>query len=259
LIQKLRKFVPSSVRTALSMIIGRQQRYPHTLTIRNLGGHTCRFRASCEMERGRILTLGDEEQFLRAFLGEIRHGDVVFDLGSCLGLYAIPAAHGGAHVTAFEPDPLFRAALKRNIRLNRLEDSITIVDWAVSDRSATASLFTDGLGGVSPSLAKVGERGAVTVHTDSLDNALERFELPRPHVVKMDIEGAEILALRGMKHLLTAPDAPRRIFVELHPAFLPAFGSSPDECMALLESSGYARQAFQARAEQLHCVYAKRP
>ncbi len=258
MIEALRRLLPPSVRHVLSVITGRKRWFPRVVTLRDLAGRPCRFRVTSEMERWRIISLGSEEEFLRGFLAEVRAGDMVFDVGSCLGLYAIPAACAGAQVVAFEPDPSFRSALARNVELNKLTRCIRIVDWAVADSEGTTTLFTDGTTGPSPSLARVGERGAVVVGTDSLDNAIRRGDLPMPDLVKMDIEGAEILALRGMTGLLTAPDAPRRLFVELHPVFLPRFGSCAEECTSLLASLGYETQSTHVRADQVHCVYARR-
>ena len=258
MIRVLRAILPNRVRRAVAAMRNRDSPFPCVVTLTDLSNKPCLFEVTGEMERGRILSLGDEGDFLRAFLAEVREGDVVFDVGSCLGLYAIPAAHSGARIFAFEPDTSFRAALVRNVNLNGLAGSITIVSWAVADQGGSATLFTDGLAGKSPSLARVGERGAKVVETDSIDAAVRRGGLPRPDLVKMDIEGAEILALRGMKELLGAPQAPRRIFVELHPVFLPAFGSSAEECMAVLNSFGYVQEVAEGRADQLHCVYARK-
>jgi len=98
-----------------------------------------------------------------------------------------------------------------------------VMDWAVSNQRGIATLYTDGVEGNSPSLDQVGERGSVLVNTDSIDNAISESVLPLPTVVKMDIEGAEILAIQGMKKLLSSQDAPRCLFIELHPDFLPGF------------------------------------
>jgi len=252
-----RRLVPPTIRTFLSKIGGRKGFFPRTVTLSDFARRPIRFRVSSEMERSRIVSFGSEEEFLRHFLGEVRVGDVVFDVGACLGIYAIPAALAGARVVAFEPDPSFRAALRDNVELNGLTGLIRIIDWAVAEAKGTTTLFTDGTTGPSPSLAQVGERGAVVVGKDSLDNAIGRGDLPVPDLVKMDIEGAEILALRGMTALLAAPRAPRRLFVELHPAFLPGFGSCVAECASMLDSLGYVAVSTHLRAEQLHCVYAR--
>lgn len=200
-------------------------------------------------------SLGGEPEFIRLLLDEVGPGQCLFDVGSCVGLYALHAALRGARVVAFEPDPAYRARLQRNIEINRLADRVKVIAWAVSDTKGTAVLYTDGVEGNSPSLELVGDRGSVSVSTDSIDAAMASHALPNPDVIKIDIEGAEILALRGMAGLLRSSAAPRCLFLELHPAFLGGFRSSVDECVGLMESSGYTRTYWQQRADQIHCIY----
>jgi len=78
-----------------------------------------------------------------------------------------------------------------------------------------------------------------------------------PTLVKIDIEGAEILALRGMNKLLSSKDAPRYLFIELHPDFLKGFRSSIEECVTIIESFGYVAEYSRSRADQFHYIYRK--
>jgi FkbM family methyltransferase len=189
-------------------------------------------------------------------LDELRPGDVLFDVGACIGFVSAHAAKRGARVVAFEPEPQFRSRLCENLALNELgNDEVRVIDWAVSDGPGEVQLYTDGVGGLSPSLSRVGERGAITICTDSIDAALSRADLPTPQVLKLDVEGAETLALRGMSRLLSRPAAPRTIFIELHPQFLPAFGSSIEEAAGLIAAAGYAVAFEAARSDQVHRVY----
>jgi FkbM family methyltransferase len=188
---------------------------------------------------------GGEKEFVRLILGELRPSDVLYDIGACVGLVTVHAARKGICTVAFEPDPSYRLRLEKNLRLNKLND-VKILEWAVSDRQGEATLFTDGVEGLSPSLVEIGKRGSVKIRTDTIDNALERGDIRVPDVLKIDIEGAETLALRGMGRLLGSDKAPRTIFIETHPDFLPGFGSSELEVISLLCSFGY-RKSFKAR------------
>ena len=114
----------------------------------------------------------------------------------------------------------------------------------------------DRLAGLSPCLRQTGaERGRITIRTDSIDSAIATGALPRPTVAKIDIEGAETAALKGMKSLLASASAPRTIFIELHPKFLPTFGSSVAEASGIIERAGYRVAYEQERADQVHRVY----
>lgn len=233
----------------------RDTRFPFRVKITEFQNSGCTFEITTPVEEWRVTRLGDETEFLGLLLRELSVGDVLFDIGSCVGLYALHAGLRGIRVCAFEPDPSYRQRLLKNVALNNLSQSVRVLDWAVSDQVGEASLFTDGVNGGSPSLAEFGSRGTVVVPTDSIDNALATNCFPVPTILKMDIEGAEILALRGMRQLLASEHKPRCMFIELHPQFLAAFNSSVDECTSLIESYGYIRQYFRTRDEQIHCIY----
>ena len=215
------------------------------------------FEITSKMEKSRVRSYGDEAESVERVLSEVKQGDVFYDVGSCVGLYSIHVALLGASVIAFEPDPSYRKRLKRNIRINNLRKKIKVLDWAVSDKAGNVTLYTDGVEGNSPSLRQVGSRGNVIVRTDTIDNAIRKKQIPAPNIVKLDIEGAEILALRGMKKLLTSSKAPRFLFVEFHPEFLPDYASSFEECKKLVEEFGYRNEYSFKRSDQYHYFFRK--
>ncbi|WP_226377617.1 FkbM family methyltransferase [Citrifermentans bremense] len=230
--------------------------YPRVTTLTDFVPDGVLFEVSNGVEAHRIEDFGGEEAFTRQILEQVQPGRTLLDIGACVGLVTVHAAKLGADVYAFEPDPYYRSRLKKNLRLNEL-DQVTVVPWAVSDTAGEAELFTDGAGGNSPSLRKVGERGREVVQTDTIDDALKRGEIRAPDLVKIDIEGAEILALRGMQGLLRSTQAPRVIFMEVHPQFLGNFGSSPDEVMELVQSFGYRTVQMVESHDQIHCIFVK--
>lgn len=233
-----------------------KSRYPYEVVIREIIPQGCRFEVSTGTERHRIEQFGDEEEFTRRILEETRPEEVLYDIGACVGFVSVHAAMKGAHVIAFEPDPSYRSRLLNNLGLNNLHD-VTVIRWAVSDERGEARLFTEGnANGRSPSLRNDGDRNVVKVSTDTIDNALARGEIPSPDILKLDIEGAEILALRGMKAMLES-SPPRTIFIESHPSFLPSFGSSAEEVDELIRSYGY-REDYRderSRARSVICTH----
>ncbi|MFH1079353.1 MAG: FkbM family methyltransferase [Pseudomonadota bacterium] len=230
--------------------------FPRVVTISKIIPSGCRFEISSDMESFRIESYGNEEEFTTMLIQEIRAGDIVFDIGACVGLVSVHAAKKDVMVYSFEPDPYYRSRLTNNMRLNGL-DNVNVIEWAVSDHAGQATLFTDGENGNSPSLRKIGERGSVMVKTDSIDKAIHRGDIPIPSVIKLDIEGAEILALRGMQELLIANHSPRAIFMEVHPDFLRYFGSSEKEIEDMMFQCGYTLDYKIDRSNQFHCVYRK--
>jgi FkbM family methyltransferase len=164
-------------------------------------------------------------------------------------------------VIAFEPDPETRERLKHNVSLNNISN-VVFVSWAVSDSAGEVSLFTDGASGYAPTLREQTNReGApknkVTVQTRTLDEEILAGNLPLPTVLKIDIEGAEVLCLRGAQKLLSGQlgQKPRLIFMELHPEFLPSFGSTGEEVHNFVLSHGYSVVWQEKRDAQIHYCY----
>jgi FkbM family methyltransferase len=232
------------------------QVYPRVVKLNGLIPSGCLFEVSTPVEVFRVEKYGNEKEFTAVILAELKQSDTFFDIGASVGLVAVHAGKKGVSTYAFEPDPQVRERLHINLKLNRLTNVQTVA-WAVSDGESEATLYTDGVDGRSPSLREVGQRGETTVATDSIDNAIQRKELPVPDVIKIDIEGAEALALPGMKDTLTSDNSPRVVFIELHPEFLPDFGATSDEVVAIIESYGYTMDEGKQRAEQVHCVFRK--
>ncbi len=214
----------------------------------------CRFHVGSGTENFRVTQFGGELEFTRRMMEEIRSGDVFFDIGACIGFVAVHARKRGAGVVAFEPEPSFRARLKENLALNGQHD-VPVVDWAVSDAVGTATLFTDGAHGTSPTLATTAPRDAVEISTGTIDNGLATENLPWPTLMKMDIEGAEVRALRGMRGLLRSSNKPRAIFIEVHPPMIQTFGDDVSELHAILTRAGYELATEEGRWEQLHHIW----
>ncbi len=257
MISRIKARIPDSTKILLKRQW--QKLCPPRLRVTRFIENGCSFEITSRMERFRVTGYGDEPDSIERVLSEVRPGDVFYDIGSCVGMYSLHAALLGSVVVAFEPDPSYRKRLKRNIQINGLSRKVSVLDWAVSDAIGVAPLYTNGLDGKSPSLRQEGDRGSTIVRTNTIDNAISSGEIAWPQLIKIDVEGAEILALRGMRATLSAHNAPRRLFVELHPGFLSAFGSSVDECDRIIQSGGYRRSHVQERSEQLHVMYTKGP
>ena len=165
----------------------------------------------------------------------------VFDIGANIGIFTLLAASRGAEVFAFEPSRMVRIQLKRNIDLNRLEERITIVPEAVADTQGTTCFFETrndnwGVGRIFLYGHTPDESVHYTVPTKTLDQFVA--ELGMPDVVKMDIEGAEWLVLRGASCTLADHNAPD-FLIEFHPGEIQALGGSIETCISQLRAFGF--------------------
>ncbi len=131
---------------------------------------------------------------------------MVWDLGAASGMFTLSACLRMplARVTAFEPSKRQRILLERNVRRNGLAARVGIEPHAAWNRDGRMVFRTHGAIG---SLKQSGEHlGALpfaeSVSAVTLDEWNERAGRRPVDLVKMDIEGAEIEALEGMRGTL---------------------------------------------------------
>jgi FkbM family methyltransferase len=196
------------------------------------------------LQRTLFFTGTYEPGLLRLLQEELRAGDTVVDVGAHVGVHSLTMAKrlralGGGRVTAFEPTPdsaaAARAAAARNglpvevIRsgLGEAEGEIELRgDPRYSTHDAgVRSQFGDG---------EVVARAPVT----TLDAWAERTGLDRLDVVKVDVEGAEILALRGMRETLERLK-PRVLAIEVKDVVMERGPGDEAALHALLAECGY--------------------
>jgi FkbM family methyltransferase len=130
----------------------------------------------------------------------VRAGSVVYDLGANIGLYAaqfLRLTSETGYVYCFEPNPIAMHYLAHNLSLTSANNYL-ILPLAVGDGSSPIEIVINpdnhALG--SSVFAKRGIR--ISVSSIALDDAIQRYSLRPPDVIKMDIEGAEMVAIKGM-------------------------------------------------------------
>ncbi len=178
------------------------------------------------------------------FSARLNPGDVVIDAGANIGWFSLVAARHigpGGVVHAFEPRPETGRALRRTIADNRLASVIHLWPYALSDRAEELNLVwaTDG---DNPGGSYLGEREIADGHERARVLALRLDELlpdVAPDIIKIDVEGAEPRAIRGMTQALSRKHPP--ILSELHaPQLMSVSNSSPREYIDQLGALGYA-------------------
>lgn len=193
-----------------------------------------------------------EPETTRLFQAVLRPGQTVMDIGAHVGYYTLLAARTvgpAGSVYAFEPAPENAALLRRNVELNGYRN-VVILNQAVSDRSGDSPLFLNQLDTGSHSLQALrlpasGVPQAVTVPVTTLDVFLEAKGWPRIDVVKMDIEGGEGAALRGMRGFLQRAGN-LTFIIEFCPWILRRVGSDPSGFLDELSGYGFEIQMIEA-------------
>jgi FkbM family methyltransferase len=172
----------------------------------------------------------------------LEHGGNFWDIGANIGYFTLAAAaalKGRGRVAAFEPGANAFARLKANVALNPVEN-IALYNLAASDRQGQAQLYLgDDAADSGASLYRLNrpQDRVETVAMVTVDGFLEQEGLARPEVMKVDVEGAELAALRGAQGLLA--QAPPMLLLEMEEKNLQAAGASRAAIQEFLGSYGY--------------------
>jgi FkbM family methyltransferase len=158
------------------------------------------------------------------------------DLGAHAGHFTLIASRivsTTGRVLAVEPAPSSVTHLRHHLAVNRVTN-VDVMEVAVSARAGSAR-FTDAPGSLGAHLSNEGEQ---TVPTVTLDDLVERWGGPPPACIKLNIEGAELSALRGGQATLAR--ARPVLFVATHG------DDTHHACIDLLAGHGYRVEALGA-------------
>jgi FkbM family methyltransferase len=181
-----------------------------------------------------------ETLLLPALIGP---GDTCVDVGAHWGYFSLlAAARVGANgrVLSIEADPRVFAMLEETLALN---PGLPVEAIQVAAAAEPGMLVLNGFDergdnwGIS-SVATIQGGTSFEVQSEPLDSLLERRGVGEVGLLKMDIEGAEALALRGA-HRFLGEHRIRALLLELHPRQIAALGASVAELVASLQGYGY--------------------
>lgn len=153
-----------------------------------------------------------EHEKVRLFRQIVRPGQIVFDVGAHVGYYTLAASRlvgRAGRVVAFEPVPRNLAYLRHHLEINEI-GNVDVVESAV-ERSTGSAQFLEGMGS---SMGRLSHDGDILVDTTTLEDACVRLAVPRVDVLKIDVEGAEVLVLAGGERILR--DMHPVVFLALH-------------------------------------------
>jgi len=146
----------------------------------------------------------DHEQWIeQAILSAIPKDGVFLDVGTHVGHYSLRASLIASKVISIEPNPESLKRLKENIELNDIYN-ITVHEIAAWDEGARLGMVSpnDAIRDGSMRIRQVLEdrQAGWMVDGRPLDNVLK--DEPRIDVIKLDVEGSDLHALRGMQQLI---------------------------------------------------------
>jgi len=174
------------------------------------------------------------------FVRNVKEGNVIFDIGANIGYYSVLASKlvgKTGKVYAFEPDPRNIDLLKKNLALNHCHN-VTVIPKAISEKDGQSNFYVSKLSQGDNSLARDRNTREIKIKSTSLTQFAKENAIPKADVIKIDIEGAETLALKGGQDFFTKTKR-GIIFAECNPKSMEKFGFQPSDLVSWLKHSGF--------------------
>jgi FkbM family methyltransferase len=176
-----------------------------------------------------------EEDYFTVMLSFRKSGQTFLDIGANLGVYSIRLGQymRTGHMHAFEPIPRIRELFKRSSFLNGYDHLLTIHDNAISDHEGEAVLNVPNAHAGGASLeTSGGDANGLRVALRTLDGMMPADF--RCQLIKLDVEGHELQALRGMTGVLSRSEDCMLMFEKLA-----SHSGIEADVMALLSNIGW--------------------
>lgn len=200
-----------------------------------------RFRTRTKDEYRMSKIKSEDEILIRDLTSELTDGEVFFDIGSAIGLYAVAVAKicPGVDVVSFEPNPSNFSLLEENVDLNGV--SVETRQLALSDSNQTASVTTENVTGSVQIVTDRQASDGASISARRGDDFVSEYG-QTPNVIKIDVEGAETLVVNGLRETLRRPDV-RVLYCEVHRPHsgtkITDYGSTPSEFEDNLRALGF--------------------
>ena len=176
-----------------------------------------------------------EYEDMSFLLHTLQSGDLFVDVGANIGSYSILAATcKGVDVIAFEPIPSTFSYLKKNIKLNLLDNQVRAMNIGLADQKGTLH-FSQNLDTINHVILN-NEKNypSVNIEVQRLDDVLEK---KCPTMIKIDVEGYETQVLQGAKKVIDNPTL-IAVIVELNESGK-RYGKDDNDVHQLLISKGF--------------------
>jgi FkbM family methyltransferase len=176
-----------------------------------------------------------EADTLPTWLEAARGAHCVIDAGANVGVWSALTARvltPGGTVHAFEPAPRAFTYLTDTARVALGPAAIVPIHSALGDHEGTVSMTI--IAGSAPTNHLATDGQGTPVPMTTIDAYCARLGLT-PNAIKIDVEGAELLVLRGAMNTLRTQRP--LVVLELH--WLPEMGVTPDAALRLFDELGY--------------------
>ncbi|WP_282685942.1 MULTISPECIES: FkbM family methyltransferase [unclassified Streptomyces] len=187
---------------------------------------------------------GEWEPNLSAFLRDrLRPGDTFIDVGAHRGAFSLLASHAvgpHGHVIAVEPSPQFHDDLTTAITANR-RTNIQSIRSAVSDTHGRQTLYLENPTnlGHTTSVRPRHAHMSFDVQTAPPAGLISSAQFATTRIIKIDVEGAEAAAVRGLLPALAHLPDNAELVVEVAPRLFAKQGESATGIIDILSENGF--------------------
>ena len=176
---------------------------------------------------------------LSVLLSLLKPGDVMLDVGANIGTLCLPAARQvgpTGRIIAIEPTPRTASVLRRSLALNALNDRVELIECAAGETEAVERFTICSAAAHNSLVAPDGEGEQIDVAIRPLDSCVPPGQ--PVNLAKLDVEGAELQAWRGMGRIISeSPDL--AVIVEFGPSHLKRWGVTITEWFDMLRDPGF--------------------
>lgn len=187
-----------------------------------------------------------EREYIQYFCSIINNGDIVLDVGANIGYFALLASNKvgtNGRVYAFEPIPRNYERLLKNLKANDVKN-VESYNIGLSDKNEDLVMFIpEGNAGESSLSSKnwselrFGVKSkceTVKVNLAKFDDFFKKQGIAGAAVIKIDVEGAELKVIQGMKNYLKTNNS--ILIMEILPILIEqTWGSVRDLIKTLVE------------------------
>lgn len=163
----------------------------------------------------------------------VKKKHTVLDIGANIGYFTLIMAKHAKRVYAFEPEPRNFQILKKNVELNNLSN-VKLYNLAVAETNGNGILHlcenNRGMHRIYPS--NWCKEGTTDIQTVRIDDIIQEADF-----IKMDIEGAELGALKGMTKLLQTCNI--TLSMEFYPPSIEEYGAKSKDLYDFITNLGY--------------------
>ena len=195
-----------------------------------------------------------EEEVTRVMRRLLRAGGTFIDVGANVGFHSLTAAQivgPSGSVVAIEPNPSVRSRLEQNATINGFTRNMTLLAFAVGERCGELILYPakSNISGITSRFcySDMLSPEGMQVEMTTLDEIVESSGISRIDLIKIDVEGGELLALEGASRVIErfAPN----IVAEVSPSILNRTGIEVSAIFQFMEARQYKAYLIHGSGE----------